>query len=144
MSFLEKLRLNKMNKKKIINNKGQSLVEVVVALTILAIVFIGIVTLAANTIKLMLSSRQKMQAVAIAQQQLELEKSNTGNSCTARTVPSNPVIPSQTIDGTAYTITKSLASSANYPNAVLVTITVSWPVQSQTMSLTVRELVNTL
>ncbi len=50
--------------------KGQSLVEVVVALSILAIVFAATVTLIVQVVNLELSARNRTEAVAIAQRYL--------------------------------------------------------------------------
>lgn len=50
-----------------LNKKGQTLVEVVVALAIIALVFAGTVTLIANLSNLILSSRNKTEAIALAQ-----------------------------------------------------------------------------
>jgi len=66
---------------KIMNQKGQSLIEVTVALGILAVVLSAVVTLAAQGIGLMIASRQRTEATALAQKSLEVLKGNSTNVC---------------------------------------------------------------
>lgn len=68
--------------------KGQSLVEVTVALSILGIVMLGVITLAINVIGYSIGTKAQAQAVALAQEGLEIMREQApipgcGNSYTA-------------------------------------------------------------
>jgi prepilin-type N-terminal cleavage/methylation domain-containing protein len=65
----------KLNKR--LFKKGFTLIEVVVALGILAAVFAGTVTLVVTVVKLALSSRIKTEAITLAQKGLAVQIQNT-------------------------------------------------------------------
>ncbi|PIZ00362.1 hypothetical protein COY62_03095 [bacterium (Candidatus Howlettbacteria) CG_4_10_14_0_8_um_filter_40_9] len=110
---------------KIISNKrGQSLVEVTVALSILAVVLTGVVTLIVNAVGLMLDSRDKTEAVAYAQQYLEEKKGSKTNSCIG--LDDTDESPSD-IAGTKYKKEVDIVGSDSiFPGAVLVTSKITW------------------
>lgn len=60
--------------------KGQSLVEVTVALSILAIAMMGVITLGVNVIGYTIGTKARTQAMALAQQGLEIARDN-GTGC---------------------------------------------------------------
>lgn len=60
--------------------KGQSLIEVVVALSILGITMFGVMTLGINTIGYSIASKARTQAIALAQQGLEVARNQIGGS----------------------------------------------------------------
>lgn len=62
--------------------KGQTLVEVIVALGILAFVFAGTVTLIVQVVNLELAARNRTEAVALAQKYMALNIQSMGNGCT--------------------------------------------------------------
>jgi len=61
--------------------KGLTLIEVVVALGILAIVFAGVVTLIVQIVSLELSSRDRTQGIALAQGKLSEVTASISNGC---------------------------------------------------------------
>lgn len=63
--------------------RGQTLIEVVVSLTILIFVFMGTITLIINTVNLTLSSRDKTEAMALAQKSLTEAKVYLSGGCNA-------------------------------------------------------------
>lgn len=66
------------------NKKGESLVEVLVALSIFMLVFAGVVTMITGSVTLNLSARQRTETVAMVQKNLNLYLASTdnGGSCT--------------------------------------------------------------
>lgn len=63
------------------NKKGQSLVEVVVALGILAFVFAGTITLIVQIVSLQLATRNRTEAVALAQKTMAETVSTLTDGC---------------------------------------------------------------
>lgn len=63
------------------NKKGQSLVEVVVAMSILIIILTGVVTLIVNVMNLTMMARNSLSATALAQKVLVQESSKYLNTC---------------------------------------------------------------
>lgn len=106
------------------NKRGQSLVEVTVALSILAVVLTGVVTLIVNAVGLMLDSRDKTEAVAYAQQYLEEKKGSKTNSCRGlEDIDENP----SEIAGTKYKKEVDIdGSDPIFPGAVLITSKITW------------------
>lgn len=75
------------------SKKGESLVEVVVALGIFSFVFFGVVNIVAGSITLNMSARQRTEAVAMVQKNLnEYLAGNTNQG--ACSIDSRPVTPS--------------------------------------------------
>lgn len=74
----------------LIKNKkrGFGLVEVMVALSILAMVFSAVVTLIVNVVNLNLVSRQRTEAIAFAQDGLALGVAEISNGCPSK-LPTN-------------------------------------------------------
>lgn len=64
-----------------LNKKGQSLIEVVVALGILTIVFTGVLTLISQVVGLELAARNNTHAVALAQRKLATVITEIGDGC---------------------------------------------------------------
>lgn len=113
------------------NKKGQSLVEVTVAMSILAVVLTGVVTLAVNAAGLMVSSRSRTEATAYAQQGLEVLKSKPSNSCyvLGSSDLANGLNKSMDTGNTFYTRTFDVSDPPNSIDTggyALVTIKVSW------------------
>lgn len=92
--------------------RGESLVEVIVALGILAFVFMGVVNVIASSITLNMSSRQRTEAIAMVQKNLSeyLAKNASSDVCTitAKTA-ANPV--SGTVVGSTGCNTNTLTDS---------------------------------
>lgn len=65
----------------LVNKKGLTLIEVVVALGILTVVFAGVVTLIVQIVSLELSSRDRTQAIALAQGKLAEVTASLSNGC---------------------------------------------------------------
>lgn len=63
------------------NKKGLSLIEVVVSLSILAIVFVGTITLIVNVVNLVLITRDKTEATALMQKGLTKGIDRAKDSC---------------------------------------------------------------
>lgn len=61
--------------------KGQSLVEVIVALGIITLVFAGAITLIVNAVNLEISARNRTEATALAQRELALALQAVGEGC---------------------------------------------------------------
>lgn len=77
-----------------ISRKGESLVEVVVALGIFAFIFMGVVNIIAYSVTLNLSARQRTEVVAMVQKNLNeylALYTNTG-ACTVNNRLVNPVL----------------------------------------------------
>jgi len=120
--------------------EGQSLVEVVVALSVFMIAFVAVVTLATNVVRYMLSSRQKIEATTIAQGEMERIKAKPGNSCAGSLLPGSS--DSTTYSG--YTIFYSSEDpSSPFPASDydLVTIKVEWVDRGITDSLELKQVV---
>lgn len=127
---------------KIISNKrGQSLVEVTVALSILAVVLTGVVTLIVNAVGLMLDSRDKTEAVAYAQQYLEEKKGSKTNSCTG--LDDIDESPSEIV-GTKYSKEVDIVDSSSiFPGAVMVTSKITWLAKNSTpRNVTVKQIMS--
>lgn len=127
---------------------GQSLVEVVVALSVLTIVLTGVVTLAVNTVALMITSRMKTEATAYAQQGIESLKGDVGASCGAlENTPGAGEENFPTSPTSTYSRTKriedppvSLGLPATYASThALVIIKVNWENKGQDESLIVKQ-----
>jgi len=125
-------------KKIVLNRKGQSLVEVTVALSILAIVLTGVVTLAVNTVGLMLASRSRMEGTAYAQQGLEILKAKPGSDCTTGlelNSPTDITLPVPSPYDSIYTRTYKVADppSGTVPPSshTLVSVKVTWEFRGQ-------------
>lgn len=88
--------------------KGESLVEVVVALGIIAFVFMGVVNIIASSITLNVSARQRTEAVAMVQKNLNeyLASNSDVASCTVSGRTSQVVDPNGCL-------TKTLNSSSD-------------------------------
>lgn len=124
------------------NKKGQSLVEVTVALSILAVVLTGVVTLIVNAVGLMLDSRDKTEAVAYAQQYLEEKKGSKTNSCDGLAITPPPV-STDIITGTKYSKQVSIVDSAAFPGAVMVTSKITWLAKNSTpRDVTVKQIMS--
>lgn len=124
------------------NQKGQSLVEVTVALGILVLVFSSVVILAANALNLMLDSRDKTEGVAFAQKYLEKTKGDKTVTCTALTVGTDINYP-DTAGGKNFT-TNLRIDSSTYTDMVLVTATTTWAAKNGTeRNVTAKQLVST-
>lgn len=116
------------------SKKGQSLVEVVVALGVIAIVFSGTVNLIVRVVGLNLDARDVTQATALAQKALTEAVSNTASNCTAgvTTVPATNVNLggknfTYQVASSAYDISTAGVVTSNASGAFLkVTATVSW------------------
>lgn len=105
--------------------KGFTLVEVIVALGILAVVFVGTVTLIVNVVNLELSSRNLTEAVAIAQGKLAEAIVPINGGCTAST-PTD-VLP--TPAGEKYTYEINFEDNYNFgglSNFIKVEVKVNW------------------
>lgn len=112
-------------KKLFSNKRGQSLIEVVVALSILTVALAGVVTLAVNTVGLMISSRFRMEATAYAQAGLEGVKSARSNMC--NWLSNGTTREGKTVEGINYTReTKIEDADSFYSGAKLVTVKVTW------------------
>lgn len=133
-----------------LNKKGQSLVEVTVALSLLAVVLTGVVTLAVNAVSLMAASRLRTEATALAQEGLEIAKSYKDNGCISLSNNSYVIVNNQlvtlasapekatiTLDNASYTreitiaddaIVDPLNSASEY---ALATVTVSWDLKGK-------------
>jgi type II secretory pathway pseudopilin PulG len=115
-----------------LNKKGQSLVEVVVALGILAMVFAGVVTLIVEVVNLELSARNKTVAVALAQQKLAHTVVGINSGC-GSTTPSTQN-GTEIKGGVSFEYTAETAPSPSYnetlglfgDNFTEVTITIAW------------------
>ena len=84
-----------LNNKK--QNKGQSLVEVIVALGILAIVFASVVTLVVYALNMAVSARNRTEAIALAQEKVADATNLIQGNCpvlTATDVDQNGIKPS--------------------------------------------------
>lgn len=75
------------------NKKGQSLIEVTVALTILSVVMMGILALGINVIGYTIFTKGRTQAIALAQQGLEETRNRGGCGLTADPTPSYANLP---------------------------------------------------
>ena len=73
--------------------KGESLVEVIVALGIFAFVFMGVVNIVAGSVTLNVSARQRMEVVAMVQRNLNryLASNTNAGFCTISSRATNPV-----------------------------------------------------
>lgn len=80
--------------------KGLTLIEVVVALGILAIVFSSTMSLVVNVVKLSVLSREKTQIVSLAQYGLSRARSSTASNC-SKDIKS---LPAENITGTPYSV----------------------------------------
>lgn len=95
--------------------KGESLVEVIVALGIFAFIFMGVVNIIASSITLNLSSRQRTEAVSKTQKKLNeyLATSTNLGACTisgrVASVPPEPIVG--TLEGPADCNTSALTDS---------------------------------
>jgi len=118
-------------KRSFLNTNGQSLVEVTVALAILAVVLTGVVTLAVNTVGLMISSRMRMEATSLAQQGLEEAKGGRSNECDglAIGIKENGIKIGEDKEYTR-TIKISDAGTA-WTGAVLIDVKITWNVKGQ-------------
>lgn len=133
------------------NERAQSLVEVTVALSILAVVMTGVVTLAINAVGLMINSRMKTEAAAIAQQGIEVVKGSPSKGCNVLLPGKTYIIlnnvltpgPEQAINSYTRTIridNDDISGLAN-SDLALVTVTVSWSLRAQPSDLVLKQLV---
>lgn len=113
-----------------LNKKGFTLVEVVVALGILAIVFTGTVTLVVNVFNLELSSRSLTEAVAIAQGKMAETVASLDGGCFINT-PISMTEPVPIDDKYTYLISNeafdySVTDGFTSENFLKIKVTVSW------------------
>ena len=116
-------------------NKGQSLFEVLVAVSIIALILVGVVSLSSRTVSVSRVSRDNSLATGHAQDAMEWLrtqrdedwanlKDNLGNSCinTLGTWGSFPC--SSTITGTPFS--REVNINETSPGIMVVTVTVRW------------------
>lgn len=85
--------------------RGISLIEVVVALGIIAIVFAGTITLIISVVNLEMSARARTEAVAITQKYLALNVHALGTGC-----QKNNIAPIDDSSGDPYQVTAQITS----------------------------------
>jgi len=94
------------------SKKGESLVEVIIALGIFAFIFVGVVNVIANSITLNLSSRQRTEAVSKTQKKLNeyLASSTNLGACTISGREASPE-PITTLEGAPTCYNEELTDS---------------------------------
>ncbi len=131
MSFINNLKVR--------NKKGQSLVEVMVAMFVLMIVFVTSVTLIVQSLNLVMMSRSRTEVAAIAQRAMTELVLQIKSSCPAFSGTLSPLTfeaPANKVGN--YTVVKAatLVTQANLPTSAIytfqtsgtyeVTVTLTW------------------
>lgn len=112
-----------------LSKKGQSLVEVIVALGILAVVFAGVISLIVRVVDLELMARDRTIAVSYAQQVLAETIGKMGNGCSET---ADDTFTGSRTEGNEFSYTGTIKDSPDYSNGLdqksfkEVTITVKW------------------
>lgn len=120
------------------NKRGQTLVEVVVALGILAMVFAGVVTLIVRVVDLELMARDRTVAVSLAQKKLAETVGNLGDGCNVSdyTIPNGSIVEGSKTFNYSGAINNSFdySNELNNKNFVEITIKVDWQEKSGSVS----------
>ena len=96
------------------NKKGQTLVEVVVALGILTVVFAAVITLISQVVHFELSSRNTTIATNIAQKKLAEAVSEIGDGCISESAPLEDSLGSQIIGGIKFSYETNNSNTFDY------------------------------
>jgi prepilin-type N-terminal cleavage/methylation domain-containing protein len=111
-----------------LNKRGLSLVEVIVALGILAIVFSGTITLVIQTVNLGLSARDRTEAILLAQTVLNEKIIEIEGGCTLKTA-TGP-LPEETRGRYKYIVkydkSNDYGEGLNEDNFMEISVKVSW------------------
>jgi prepilin-type N-terminal cleavage/methylation domain-containing protein len=132
-----------------LNKKGFSLIEVVVALGIFAVVFAGTVTLVARVVSLELSARDRTTGIALAQGKMEETIANFDSSCPNGSIQTASNLPFTNNPKFRYTIINSNISYSSgvgpyisSPDFTEATVTVTWNNNLGSNSFSLKRILN--
>lgn len=122
------------------NNNGFTIIELLVAVTILAIGLLALAGLQVTSIKGNNHANTISQATALAQEQVELIRNMPYTAVVYPPVPPNQLVEAD-INGTIYTRTTLVENNIPMNDLKRVTVTVSWTSRGQNRQVQLRTIV---